>query len=275
MYNDLSNATVVHVNQDGVEHIQFRKLLEYENKLTHCFTTKLAGRNKELNLQLNEVANREEIIENYQKICSTIGVDYKDLVFSNQIHEDTIRHIDSTNRGEGVTKSRIESGCDGMVTDSNDIALITFYADCVPVLFYDPVMNVAAMSHAGWRGTVKKIGVKTVEAMNEAYGCKAKDVIACIAPSIGPCCFEVDELVVEQFKKAFSFWEKLIEPSENDKSKINLWKANSMQLIEVGLKEENVQVSDLCTVCNNNVFYSYRADKGKTGRMGAIMKLKK
>jgi hypothetical protein len=275
MFNDLSNATVVHVNQDGVEYIQFRKLLEYEDKLAHCFTTKVAGDGKELNLLLNQEVNREERIENYKKICSTIGVDYKDLVFSNQIHQDTIRHIDLTNRGEGITKARIENGCDGMITDSNDIALITFYADCVALLFYDPVKNVAAMSHAGWRGTVRKIGAKTVKTMNESYGCEAKDIIACIAPSIGPCCFEVDELVVDEFKKVFSFWEKLIEPSKNDKSKINLWKANSMQLIEVGLKEENIQVSGLCTVCNNNVFYSYRADKGKTGRMGAIMKLKK
>lgn len=275
LYKNLSNEIVIHSEQNGVQYIQFKKLLEYEERLSHCFTTRIAGDGKELNLRINESGSHKEIIENYKKVCSVIGIDHEDLVFANQTHEDIIRNIDYINRGEGIIKPKNENSCDGMITDCSDVALITVHADCVGVIFYDPTKNITAVSHAGWRGTVKRIAAKTVKAMSESYGCKTENIIACITPSIGPCCFEVEQPVVEEFKKAFGFWEELIESLENGKTKINLWKANAIELTEAGLKEENVQVSGLCTACNNDVFYSYRTDKGRTGRMGAIVRLRK
>ncbi len=278
MHKNLSNQAVVHREKDGVEYIQFKKLLDYEGRLAHCFSTRICKEegigNGEFNLRFDGCTSREAVVENYKKLCSVIDVDYRTLVFSKQVHEDVIRIVGRENRGEGIVKSRPEEGCDGLVTSTSNVALATLYADCVPMLFYDPIKNIAAMSHAGWRGTVKKIAAKTVEFMHEAYDCQTKDIIACIGPSIGPCCFEVDQSAAIEFKKAFEFWPEIIEVLPSGKSRINLWKTNQLELLEAGLDKENIQVSQLCTMCNSDIFFSYRSDKGQTGRMAAIMQLK-
>lgn len=278
MHKDLSNQVIVHKEKDGIEYIQFKKLLDYKDRLAHCFSTRICKEegtgNGELNLRFDGCASREAVVENYKKLCSAIDVDYRNLVFSKQVHEDVIRVVGPENKGEGILSPRPEGGCDGLVTGTANVALATLYADCVPVLFYDPVKNIAAMSHAGWKGTVKKIAAKTVKFLHDTYDCETKDIIACIGPSIGPCCFEVDQPVAIEFKKAFEFWPEIIEVLPSGKSKINLWKTNQLQLMQAGLYEQNIQISQLCTVCNSDIFFSYRANKGQTDRMAAIMQLR-
>ena len=273
MQKDLTNDVVIHQEKDGIQYLQFKKLLEYEDQLAHCFSTRIGGVGGHLNLRFSENEVKDHIVSNYKKICDVIGVNHKDLVFAKQVHEDVIRIVGEENRGEGIIKPGPKDGCDGLITNFSKVPLVTLYADCVPVIFYDPVKKIIAMSHAGWRGTVKKIPAKTIARMHEQYKCNLDNIIACIGPSIGSCCFEVDEPVVNEFKHAFGFWPEIIEPSSLEKSRINLWKANSLQLIEAGLKEENVQVSEICTTCNTDIFYSYRAEQGKTGRLAAFMQI--
>lgn len=277
MRKDLSNTEVIHSINNQIELIRFQKLMEYSNDLIHCFSTRIGGVStgnwSSLNLGFNSEDLRENILVNINMISECIKVDINNLVFSKQVHGDQIRIVTSKNRGEGITVPICEE-CDGLMTNEPNVALITFVADCVPVLFYDPIKKVIAATHAGWRGTVKKIACKTVKKMEEVYDSNEEDIIACIGPSIGPCCFEVGEQVLEEFKKSFSFYKELINENDGGKVKINLWKANAMQLIEIGLKESNICLSELCTVCNNDTFYSYRGDNGETGRLGAIIQLR-
>ena len=148
------------------------------------------------------------------------------------------------------------------------MVLTILTADCVPVLMYEPKKKVVTAVHAGWRGSDKKIVVKTVEYIKNQYNCNPSDIVAVIAPSIGGCCYEVDELVASKF---IDYKESVIKKSQN-KYMLDLKNINKEQLLSAGLQESNIEVSHLCTSCNNNKFFSYRRDKECTGRfISAIM----
>jgi YfiH family protein len=253
MLRNLSNEVIIHKEENELEFLQFKELLNYPN-LVHCFTTR----------------NEKDF---YQQISSALGIDSNNLVFAKQVHGDIIKHVGTENRGEGVGKDR-PFDCDGLITNKSDVGLVSVYADCVPVLFYDNDKKVIAMCHAGWRGTVKKIACKTLKEMRDDYACQNENIVVCIGPSIGPCCFEVDESVAEEFKQAFKFWPQIINETAEGRLRIDLWKANALQLQEIGVKEGNIHIAGLCTVCNHDVFYSYRVEKEEAGRIKAIMYLK-
>ena len=137
-----------------------------------------------------------------------------------------------------------------------------FYADCVPVLLADPVQKVVAVCHAGWKGTVAKIANKTLQVMQEYFGTKPVDCVCGIGPSIGPECYEVDHTVMESFRANFTAWEDLLKPC-GDRWQLDLWQANNIQLIEGGVKAENITISRVCTKCSNELFFSYRQENGK------------
>ncbi|MEG0156818.1 MAG: polyphenol oxidase family protein, partial [Anaerovoracaceae bacterium] len=157
------------------------------------------------------------------------------------------------------------------------ICLVTFYADCVPLYFVDPVKKVIGLSHSGWRGTVGKIGRKTVETMEHEYGCDPKDIRGAIGPSICQDCYEVSEDVISEFQKGFSQgdWEELFFQKENGKYQLNLWKANELVMKEAGILKEHIAVTNLCTCCNRQLLFSHRGSNGKRGNMGAFLALKK
>ena len=143
-------------------------------------------------------------------------------------------------------------------------------ADCVPVLMYDPRMRVIAAVHAGWRGTVGRIAAKTVERMREKFGCDPRDMLVGIGPSIGPCCFEVGEEVVEAALEGLGDLKGLVETGKHPgKYQLNLWEANCRQLRQVGVEDARIEVAGICTVCHHDQFFSYRGDRGNTGRFGA------
>lgn len=152
---------------------------------------------------------------------------------------------------------------DGLVTNERGVALLTLYADCVPVLFYDPVQKVIGVCHCGWRGTVGKIAAKMVQCMVQQYGCQAEQICAAIGPSISRAAYEVDQPVLEQFRQAFSFADQLITPVDATHGKVDLWEANRLQLIEAGMVSNRIDVSGLCTFQHNRTFFSHRADRGK------------
>ena len=152
---------------------------------------------------------------------------------------------------------------------------MTQYADCTPLLFCDPVKKIIATSHSGWRGTVKEIGKKTVEKMVSNFGSNPNDIIACIGPCIGSCCYEVDTPVFNEFKKLpYLSLNEIFTEKGGGKYMLDLVEANKQILINAGINQNNMDISDICTCCNKNELHSHRATAGKRGNLAAIIELK-
>ena len=255
--------------------------LEKTDGIIHGFSTRLGGVSEgvlgSMNLSFTRGDDPERVQENYRRIADAIGFSVKDIVTSDQTHTTNVRVVTQEDRGKGITKPRDYTDMDGMITNVPGLVLATFYADCVPLYFVDPVQHAIGLSHSGWRGTVGKIGEVTVEKMREVYGTKPEDVIAAIGPSICQECYEVSEDVIEKFKEAFDriYWEKLFYKKENGKYQLNLWQANYDILKETGIREENILMPGICTCCNPHFLFSHRASHGKRGNLAAFLGLRK
>ncbi|MHB1393981.1 MAG: peptidoglycan editing factor PgeF [Clostridia bacterium] len=251
---------------------------EETGMVKHCFTTRVGGVSQGIYNSLNTSLDKEDPIENVRTnlelLCSAIGIDYTKLVFSDQTHEDNIRVVTKADIGKGITVPSDIENTDGLMTNIPGIPLITFYADCVSLFFLDTKQKAIAVSHSGWKGTVLKIGAKTIKQMSEVYGTKPEDCMVGIGPSIEQDCFEVGPEVAQEFRDKFDNWADFIKPFGDDKFKIDLWKANKLMLMEAGVPEENITISGYCTKCNVELFFSYRRDKGRTGSLSAIMELR-
>jgi len=251
---------------------------EETGMVKHCFTTRVGGVSQGIYNSLNTSPVKEDPIENVHRnletVCGAIDIDYTRLVFPDQTHSDNIRIVTEADVGKGLNGQIDIADTDGLITNIPGIPLITEYADCVPLFFLDTRNRAIALAHSGWKGTVQKIGAKTIRRMNEVYGTKPEDCLVGIGPSIDRNCFEVGPEVEQEFRDRFGYWNEFIEPFGETKFKIDLWKAITLMLTELGVPEENITVSGFCTKCNEELFFSYRRDKGKTGSMSAIMELK-
>lgn len=271
----ISNS--LHINRkNGVTYITFPKL-ESCGAVRHLFSTRVGGvstgQYASMNLNLSGGDKRENVLENYKRLCGCVGIDINRLVLSRQTHTNNVKAVTESDRGTGIFKASF-SDVDGLITDRKGVALVTQYADCTPLLFCDPVKKVIATSHAGWRGTVKEIGRVTVEKMVNEYGCNPKDIIAAIGPCIGKCCYEVDDPVIDEFKKIrYLHLDSILFPKENGKYMLDLKEANRQILLNTGISPDNIDVADLCTCCNHNELHSHRATGGKRGNLAAIIEL--
>ncbi|MEG6585964.1 peptidoglycan editing factor PgeF [Dendrosporobacter sp. 1207_IL3150] len=246
--------------------------------ITHAVSTRIGGISKApfstLNLGLHTGDDIESVCNNRRIFCEALGIDFDSIVTAEQIHGSDVAQVFTTELGKGAKDySEALKGVDALITNISNLPLMLFFADCVPVLLFDPINKAIGVVHAGWKGTVAKISQKTVLSMREKFGTNPGDCIVGIAPSIGPCCYEVDEYVANQFKIQFDRGDEILTP-HNSKWKLNLWAANLMQLEEVGVLKENIKISGVCTSCNKELFFSYRAENGRTGRMGAVISLK-
>jgi len=271
---DLSNENVIHIKKDDVEYLQFRKLLEYKDNITHAFTI---GINNDYRMPLynspNNKLTKEQIEENknsYRKICKSIGIEYNNIVKTNQVHKDIIKSVnEKINKDIPDFHEQAYEETDGLITNKKNLAICATNADCIVLMMYDRNKKVIANVHSGWRGTVQKVGSKTVNRMEEVYGCNPKDIICCISPSIRKCHFEVDEDVKSMFENQFGNIEKF--SSKYEKWHIDTVKINKEMLKEKGLREENIIDSKICTVCNSNLIHSYRGSNHNNGlEMGII-----
>jgi YfiH family protein len=200
-------------------------------------------------------------------------MDLGGAVWMDQVHSDKVLKLDAANRPK--TGGSLGEG-DGIITNETDVFIMILVADCLPVLFYDPIHQAIGLAHAGWRGTVNHVAAKTLLAMGEAYGTKAEEARAVLGPCIGPCCYEVGADVKNGFTAVFPWGEEVFEKSSKDRWKLNLSDANARQLIELGMQEENLIRSGICTIKNMDLFYSHRAEAGTgkpTGRFGAFLML--
>lgn len=266
-------------NVDGVEYLSY-PLIEKTGIVTHGFSTRIGGVSEgvcsTMNLSFARGDKEEAVRENFRRMAHALGVEPGDMVCSKQTHTTNVRVVTEEDRGKGITKSLDYTDVDGLITNVPGLCLATFYADCVPLFFVDPVHRAIGLSHSGWRGTVGKIGKVTVEMMQKEYGTNPKDVIAAVGPSICQDCYEVSEDVIEQFRENFDKkdWEKLFYRKENGKYQLNLWKANEIVFAEAGIQKEHMAITNLCTCCNPDVLFSHRASQGKRGNLGAFMAIK-
>jgi YfiH family protein len=275
--NDYNNE-VTFVEKEGLVYIQFKNLKRYENNIIHCFTTRLGGTSKgncsSLNLGYKSYDSIQNVNKNYVRLCKTLGVEYSSLVYSNQVHGTDIRIVGEKDRNKKEDQRKELEPYDGLATDAKGITLVTFYADCVPILFYDDNKKVIAMAHSGWRGTVAEIAVKTVEKIKNVYGCNPNDLEIAIGPSIGKCCFEVGEEVYEQFASKMNWSKRFCKKTSDNKWHIDLKGIIKQSLLNSGVLNEKICIGQICTKCNKHIFFSHRGDNGKTGSLAAVMQIK-
>ena len=274
---DLSNENVIHIKKDGVEYLQFRRLLEHKDNITHAFTI---GINNDYRMPLYNLPNnkltKEQIEENknsYKKLCKSIGIEYNNIVKTNQVHKDIIKSVnEKINKDIPDFHEQAYEDTDGLITNKKNLAICATNADCIVLMMYDKNKKVIANVHSGWRGTLQKVSSKTVDRMEEIYGCNPKDIICCISPSIRKCHFEVDEDVKSMFENQFGNITEFL--NKGEKWHIDTVQINKEMLKEKGLREENIIDSKICTVCNSELIHSYRGSNHNNGLEMGIIELK-
>lgn len=246
----------------------------------HGFSTRLGGVSQgcyaSMNLSFTRGDDEAAVRENYHRIAKSIGVKCENMVLSQQTHTTNVRVVTEKDKGKGIVKPLDYTDVDGMVTNIHGICLVTFYADCVPLYFVDPVQKAIGLSHSGWRGTVGKIGKETIRKMEEQYGSDPKDILAAVGPSICKDCYEVSEDVILEFQKNFKerYWKDLFYRKENGKYQLDLWKANEIIFKESGILPEHIAVTNVCTHCNSEILYSHRTSGDRRGNLAAFLALK-
>lgn len=262
-----------------VEYLTF-PLLEETGLVRHLFSTRMGGVSEgyfsSMNLSYTRGDRKEAVDENFRRIAGILGCEMTDIVCSDQTHTTNVRRVEAKDRGKGIRYPKDYTDVDGLITDVPGIVLATFYADCVPLFFVDTVRKAIGLSHSGWRGTVGRMGQRTLEAMREEYGTCPEDVVAAIGPSICKDCYEVSEDVAEAFREAFDRpgqSGQLLYEKGNGKYQLDLWRANQIVLQEAGIPEAQIQVTDICTCCNPSYLFSHRASSGKRGNLGAFLGL--
>ena len=261
---------------NGVYYFQF-PLLEKSGIVTHGFSTKIGGVSKGVYAQMNLGVSRgddpEAVLENYRRIANVLHMPWERMVLSHQTHTTNIRVVTGKDAGAGLVKKRDYENVDGLITNIPNLPLVTFYADCVPLYFVDPVHRAIGLSHSGWRGTVNRMGQCTVEAMKAEYHSRPEDILACIGPSICSECYEIGEEVAQEFEKAFlpAQNEQILKQKPDGKYLLNLWKANEIILLEAGIKKEHLAITDVCTKCNPDLLYSHRVMGNQRGNLAAFL----
>ncbi|MBQ3132670.1 MAG: peptidoglycan editing factor PgeF [Clostridia bacterium] len=272
----ISHTLTTHTH-DGVVYYAFPSL-EALPFIRHGFSTRLGGVSEgiyaSMNLGYNRGDRAECVTENYRRIAAAMDVRAEDMVLAAQTHTANIRTVTAADRGRGITRERGYTDVDGLLTADPNVVLCTHYADCVPLFFVDPVRRVIGMAHAGWRGTVAEIGARMIEKMTAEFRSDPADVLVGIAPSIGPCCFEVDEPVWAAFAKHPLFDSDCYTDDGNGKYHINLWEFNRRVLIAAGVSPSHITVTDLCTVCHPEVLWSHRATHGERGSAAGFLSLR-
>lgn len=280
-------------------------VLEDEPWLVHAAFTRRGGTSEGYFSSLNMGAHLGDdpahVAENYRRVGAVLGVPPEKMVFTDQKHTTNVRRVTAEDAGKGATRSRDYTDTDALVTDVPGLLLGAYAADCVPLLFADPVHRAIGVAHSGWRGTVGRIGARVIKEMREAFGTEPTDLLCGIAPSICQDCYEVGEDVAEPFRAEFPGHENELlkqqapptsavatkettgttspgsthtcgaaEPGSR-KSYLDLWAANRIVLTEAGVPAEHIRMTDICTCCQPDILFSHRASGGKRGLLGIFI----
>ena len=272
------------IRREGeIEYLVF-PLLEAGGAARHLVSTRLGGVSRGMFASMNYSYMRGDdpaaVDENYRRTARLFGRTPDAFVCSDQTHTVNVRAVTEADAGKGVVRPKDYTDVDGLVTDVPGLILSTLYADCVPLLFVDPVKRVIGCSHSGWRGTAAQMGRVTVEKMRDVYGCDPSDILAAVGPSICGDCYEVGKEVADAFAALFSRppysgvrLEELLREERGGKFRLDLWRANAEILLAAGIRREHLAVTDLCTCCNPEYLFSHRASRGRRGNFGAFIML--
>lgn len=260
-------------------------------KVKAVFSTRLGGVSEGQFTSMNFCTSLGDSIENVRKnfeiFMDASGL--KNVVLSKQTHTTNVKRVGKNEAGAGLYSNPIFDNVDGLVTNEKEVTLATFYADCVPLYFYDPVNEAIGLSHSGWKGTVNNMVLSTVTKMHKEFGTNASNLICAIGPSICVNCYEVSEDVATKFIETFKIVDvpsyvpnkinaldtsNIIYSCENNKYMLNLWAANYKNMINAGILPENIFLPDICTCENKDILFSHRGLNGKRGNLGAFLMLK-
>ena len=259
--------SVINKKQDTLEYLVAEGI-----RVPHCFTTRLGGVSEgylsSLNIGLHRGDDPKNVEENFRILANALGIEPEDFVLTKQIHSDIVVKVGRADRGKHMVEGASPE-CDALITNEPGVALVVFTADCTPILLHDPVTGAVGAAHAGWRGTALGIAAKTVEAMVREFGCDPKNIRAAIGPNIGFCCFETDADVPEAMVDALGEEAKPCIRPKGDKYYVNLKEINALWLRRAGVRE--IEISDACTVCRPDRFWSHRVTRGQRGAQGAII----
>lgn len=273
--------------------------LEKTGLVRHLITTRLGGISKgefaSMNLSFTRGDREEDVQENYRRIGQILGCPPKNMTASQQTHTTNIRLVTSDDKGKGIIRPLDHQDIDGLMTDEPGLALVTYYADCVPLLFVDPIHRAIGTAHSGWRGTVGRMGQCMVKSMGEAFGTRPEELYAAIGPSICQDCYEVSEDVAERFMGLEEGTDelrkelllsgryrvgydgnlpKIVEQGvQPGKYQLDLWLANYIILRQAGILPERIAITDICTCHNSDYLFSHRASGGKRGNLAAFLML--
>jgi YfiH family protein len=295
------NEYILHEDNNretSIEYLTFPGL-DGTGIVKHLFTTRLGGVSEgylsSMNLNFGRGDNPDNVLENYRRIGEILGITPENMVLSMQTHTTNIKRVYEEDAGKGVTRPLDYQDVDGLITDVTNIALVTSYADCVPLYFADKKQKAIGLAHSGWKGTAGGMGACMVEAMHREFGSRPENIVAAIGPSICRDCYEVSEDVAAVFEGLFADDGALIKQIENmgyksgyrgdnaavvvpgkeeGKYQLDLWLANIIILMKAGIQPENIEVTDICTCHNPEYLFSHRASKGRRGNLSAFLMLK-
>ena len=275
---DFSSKVMTLKNKDSVPYLTYNSLSEI-SFINHAFSTRLGGVSTgeftSMNMAFNRGDKPENVTENYRRLCNSAGFEFDSLTASAQDHHTVVRAVTSADKGVGIYKPRDMESVDALITNEKGVTIVTYYADCTPLFFVDTKTKAIGLAHAGWRGTVGRIGEKVVEKMTEIYGTNPADIVSAIGPAISVCCYEVDKPCADNFLSLDGLDSgKFVFPKENGKYMIDLLETNRQILVSAGVKSENITISDICTNCNSELLWSHRATNGHRGTMSAFMCIK-
>ena len=250
--------------------------LDKAGGVSHGFSTREGGITVDppkasLNLSWTRCGSPEEVIANFKIFAEGAGIDYDDMAVVNHEHGANVLRIAHEHRGRGFYKDPLPP-CDGIITDDPTVTLVTSHADCGAYFFYDPVHRAIGMAHAGWKGTLLRIGAEMARRMAEEFDTDPSDIIAATGPCICRDCFEVDADLGEKFQSEFGY-PGISRPGRPGKAYVDLELAAAVQFVEAGIRPESITLMNACTYENRQHFFSHRRDKGITGSMAAYIKL--
>jgi hypothetical protein len=246
------------------------------------FSTRLGGVSQtpwhSLNTALHVGDAEGDVIRNRRRIAGRLGWPFEAWTSAGQVHGNHVYRVTAKDRGKG--RERPEDAvaeADALITDVPGVLLVMYFADCVPIYFYDPDHSAIGLAHAGWRGTALDVAGETVRAMAAAFGSRPERLYAAIGPSIGPCCYEVDEPVLDRLLPLAETLgrfggpgaEALTVPARPGRAAANLKEFNRRLMMKAGILPSRIEISRWCTGCRTDLFFSHRREGGKTGRMAA------
>lgn len=249
---------------DGLKLWQFSTLASQE-KVKHFVSDRKSFDHNDFNVSYSTSPDPQLVKVNRTRLAESMGLKFDKLYLPKQVHKDHIVKVDVNTSHEMLEET------DALISNDPEVGIAVMSADCVPILLYDPKKQAVGAVHSGWKGTVALILTKTLQAMEQAFGSKPDDIIAAIGPSVCQVSYEVGQEVIDAIRNSYSNAETLLMMQENGKAKLDLWKANQLQLTASGVKPENIEVAGTCTVIYNQHFFSAR--KGDSGRFAAGIRL--